>query len=384
MDNRQKKRVILPLAALLILIFTVPAWAQEAPGQNFDVGTALEEMGAGELLDELPSQAQDMMEELDLSDMSFQEIIALSPEELGRGIWNMAVRQWKGPIRALFSLCGVTLLCAVLSGVHTSFLSGSLEQVFSVVTVLCSVAFLTQPIIDCITDTAASLRDCSAFLLSFIPVFAGLTAAGGHPVSAGNYHLLLFGACQMVSQLAVTILVPLMGIYLAFSMVSAAMPHMDLSGIAKGIRTAVCWVLGLATTLFTGLFSIQTMVSAGSDALSVKTGKFLVGSFVPVVGGALSDAFSAAQGCIHLMKTTLGAFGICIALITFLPILIRTVLWRLIAAAAGEVAELLEVKPMAQLMKAAGGTLSVMMALVMCFGLLVVVCTTVVTFLGMG
>ena len=77
------------------------------------------------------------------------------------------------------------------------------------------------------------------------------------------------------------------------------------------------------------------MVASGSDTVASKAAKFLIGSVVPVVGGALSDAFGATQGYLRLLKATVGVFGILIALMTFLPVFLQTVLWYFTVNLAG-------------------------------------------------
>ena len=87
------------------------------------------------------------------------------------------------------------------------------------------------------------------------------------------------------------------------------------------------------------LLTMQSALSSSMDAFTLKTSKMLVSSFVPVVGSALSEAISTASGCLKLVKSAVGIYGIGAAVCTFLPLLLRTASWYLvlsIGAAAGE------------------------------------------------
>ena len=77
------------------------------------------------------------------------------------------------------------------------------------------------PVLEVIQKAGEAVRASSTFMLSFIPVFAGITTAAGQPVTASLYQGLLFGVAQVVSSAANTIVVPLLSLFLAFSLVSA-------------------------------------------------------------------------------------------------------------------------------------------------------------------
>lgn len=56
--------------------------------------------------------------------------------------------------------------------------------------------------------------------------------------------------------------------------------------------------------------TIQGMTAATIDGVSIRTAKFAVDSFIPVVGGFLSDAVETIVGCSLLIKNAVGAFGL--------------------------------------------------------------------------
>ena len=82
------------------------------------------------------------------------------------------------------SVLGTVLLCAMLDGLKTSLWEGTLSTVFAAVAVVCVAASIVSPIIDCITTTAAAIRDYSNFVLAFIPIFSSIVTVGGQAVTA--------------------------------------------------------------------------------------------------------------------------------------------------------------------------------------------------------
>ena len=140
----------------------------------------------------------------------------------------------------------------------------------------------------------------------------------------------------------------------------------------------------MLTTLFVGILSLQTVIGSGGDGILLKTSKFLVGSFVPVIGGTLSDAMGAARSCLHLMKGLVGSLGMAVAALTFLPVLIEVSGWYLMLHTAAWAAQMLDCSRMSSVLRSVASAFSILLALVVCFGLLVLVSTTMVLSVGVA
>lgn len=190
------------------------------------------------------------------------------------------------------------------------------------------------------------------------------------------YNVLLFGACQGISSLLQAAFVPVISCYLSLAIVTEVVPQMGLAGIVSGFKKLITWALGLTMTLFVGLLSLQSAIAGGGDNVAVKTTKFMISSLIPGVGGSLSELFMATQGCVQLVKSTVGAAGIAIAVLTFLPVLLRVTLWQLVTAAGGIVGEMLGAGELSRLLKSVGSALSVMLAITLYYAMLFIVSTS--------
>ncbi len=160
------------------------------------------------------------------------------------------------------------------------------------------------------------------FITSFVPVYTGVVAASGKPLSAFAYQSILLTVIQVISYLSSHILIPLICIYLALSISGAATHRIRVGGIANAIRSAVVWCLGLFLTVFVSLLTIKSFVAGATDSVTFRAGKFLVGSLVPIVGSAVSEAMTVVQGSLGVIRTSVGTFGILIIVMTFLPAII--------------------------------------------------------------
>lgn len=373
-------------AAALLLAFCllcVPAWGAGYDYQG-EVDSFFRESEAGELLDKVPEEARDFLEDMETDGEVTDMVNSFTPQKFLSGVWKTFQEQLRAPVRLLVSLTGILVLCALLESFGASFSSGGVEAVFGVVVAVFISSIIIDPIVGCIVDAREVIQDFGVFILTFIPVFAGVVTASGQPMTGAAYNLFLFWMCQVTARLVTAVFLPLLCAYLALSVISVVCPKLELGGLIDGIKTFVTWALGLILTVFIGLLSVQTVVAAGGDTIAARTTKFFIGSMIPVVGGALSDLFAAAQGCIQLVKGTLGAFGVLVTAVTFLPVLIRTGTWYLTVYLGGIVSQLFHQPTITKLLKALSSTLGTIMAVLLYDALLVIISTTllIVTFRG--
>ena len=288
------------------------------------------------------------------------------------------------PLRLLGTLIGMVVLCAVLGALRQNGTTSGMDEPFSVVAAASALVLLGEPVFGCVERTVQSLRECSLFVMSFAPVLSGILIAGGSPASAGAYNLMLYFVSQLLAELASKTLLPLLGVYLALCILSPLAPFLQVGQLTRAIHRLTCWGLGVLTTLFVGILSLQTVIGSGGDGILLKTSKFLVGSFVPVIGGTLSDAMGAARSCLHLMKGLVGSLGMAVAALTFLPVLIEVSGWYLMLHTAAWAAQMLDCSRMSGVLRSVASAFSILLALVVCFGLLVLVSTTMVLSVGVA
>ena len=110
----------------------------------------------------------------------------------------------------------------------------------------------------------------------------------------------------------------------------------------------------------------------------------MISSFVPVVGGALSDAYNSVFGCLGVVKNTVGVFGIIAIAVTFLPVVLELILMMASLWGAAAIGEVFGREKEVSILKAASSALTVMLGVILCYGLMIIVSITVMLMLGTG
>ena len=382
------KKVLCCFAAAVLaafLLFTPACGAQVSSGSDGLEQYYAEQFaksGAGDLPDKLPEDTRKSLEGLGISGADWKSITDISPQNYFQKILSIFSGQLKNPLRVAACVVSVILLCSLLNGLKLSFGEKSLGGVVGMVGALCICTLVIAPIVSCIQDAADVLKAGAGFLLACIPVLTGIMIAAGQPVSAGSYNLLMLAAGNAVSIFAAGFLVPLMNIFLALSVVSSISPNISLNGLCAALNKTVKWVMGLGMTLFTGLITMHSFVSASLDSTSSKAAKFIVSSFVPVVGNALGEALHTVNGCVKTLKSGVGAFGLLAGIFLFLPVVVECILWVLTLSICSGIAQIFDLKETTSLLKASSDVVSTMLAILLCSMTVLIISTVLMLIIG--
>ena len=176
------------------------------------------------------------------------------------------------------------------------------------------------------------------FITKLSPLFAALMVSAGAAASAAAFHPVLSGAVYLISILVEQCLVPLAYFGAILGIVGKISPRVQISNATRLIRSVSKWILTAALTLFTGITALYGFSAPVLDGVAVKSVKFAVGSFVPVVGGLLADTVETVLSGTKLMKNAVGTAGLltvaAICIVPVLKIFVMYFMLRLCAAAA--------------------------------------------------
>ena len=112
-------------------------------------------------------------------------------------------------------------------------------------------------------------------------------------------------------------------------MISSISPELKLDGLSDIIKKSVFGTLSFAAAIFSTILSLKGIMAISSDNLISKGIKLAVNSAVPVVGGAISEAYSSIVGSLSLLKNAVGMFGIVAVSVINLPVILELLFWIL-------------------------------------------------------
>ena len=368
---------------LLLLLFALPA-AAETETQTVDelYQQQLEASGADDLLDKLPDETKALMDKLGITGLDADGFSALEPNSIVNNLLNLLSQESSGPLQTAGILLGIILLCALMESIKQTVKEPAMSEVFGVVCALGACTAVLIPVSACIQRICEAAESTSIFMISFVPVYAGVVLATGQIATAASYQTVVLFVAELISLMATYLIVPVMTISLALSLTGSVTTGMKLDAVGGLINKASGWLLGLTTTLFVGLLSLQGIVGAAADSLSGRAIKLSLSSFVPVVGSALGEAVNTVRGCLTLLKSTIGGFGILATALIVLPPLLECAMWMACLSVCNLAAEMFELGQISTLLKAVQSVVKTLIGVLAACSLFMIIATTIVTVAG--
>lgn len=372
-----KKCMMLMIVLLLLSGFTAAA------ADEVDTDAIYEEYysdsGADALTDALPDYAQQLIDGLGLDIADYQSFSDASSTGMLQIVAGIVGDGLKTPLKSLAVCISVVLLSAVVASLGGE----EMIQVSGYISVLAVAAGGFYPLIQTVENTVTAIQGVSGFVTAFVPVYAGILLAGGKAATAASVNSLLLFAAWLVSSVISALVIPVVSAYTAL-VFSTSATDLKVIGLTDSIKKFATWVLGLSLTIFCGVLGIQTGVSAAGDNVSLKAARFVAGSFLPVVGSAVSDALSTVGSCIGLLRSTTGAYGLVAIVAIMLPVLAELTAWRLVLLLSETASDLFTTPKLSALFKNIGSAVSILIGVAIWITLLFIISLTVVVISGGG
>ncbi len=176
------------------------------------------------------------------------------------------------------------------------------------------------------------------FMESLIPLLMVLVAGSGAVASAGIFHPLMLAVTNLVAILTKRWVLPLVLMATLVELVSVWLPKFSLNTLGALLRQVGLTLLGGLMSVFLGIMAIEGAAGSVADGVTLRTGKFLANTFVPVIGKMFSDAMEAVLGSSLLLKNAVSVFGalgiIVLVLFPLIKLFAMMVLYRMGAAAS--------------------------------------------------
>lgn len=332
-----------------------------------------------EVEDEITSSIEDELKEF--KDSLPDEVVDFLPEGIFEGNFSLLLNEgldeksiWSYIIDYFFAGLGTVLksfsgilvlilISSVFEMLGSSFSNSALSSAFTICSGLCIALTVFNLCYSLATAVSTYIETICSVMTSFAPIMAILQIMGGGITSAGitNAAMVLF--ISVVDGFLVAFMLPLVNLCLMFSCIKG-LGGIEFGTISKLVRNTFTSVTVFVMSVFMFIFSFKNVLSQGADSLSIKTARFAISSFVPIVGASINDALRTVSSSLSMIKNSCGILAIiCIALI-MLPIIIYVFLNKISFGLLASVSKMLHCEKQAVILEEADSLCSYMLTLV--------------------
>ena len=227
---------------------------------------------------------------------------------LGRYFWGEV---WGGGV-LLGKILVLGVILAVLQQLSAAFERTATSKMAFYVCYLTLGAMVVTVLGLALRTGKEAVEGMVSFVQALLPVLLTLLAATGGFTTAAVMHPAVLGSLAVIGTLIKNMVLPLIAFGVLLGFADRLSDGLQVSRLAGLLRNTGLALLGVVSTAFVGVLTVQGVAGAVTSGVALRTARYATGAFVPVVGGMLADAFEAVVGTSLLVKSAVGIAGIVI------------------------------------------------------------------------
>ncbi len=237
-------------------------------------------------------------------------------KKIGASILSYIFRELNIVLKFIASILVIALLSALLKNLQDAFnIEEGVTQIAFFACYALLIMLLTKSFFISLNLGKEVLTSIIDFMNVIVPVIVMLIATSGGVTSAVTIDPIVLGAVSITPRIYTYFLFPLILAYFTLQFVNNLSSEFKIDRMCKFIKQVVMISQGFILTIFVGILTLRGMTADTLDAVAVKTVKFAVDNFVPIVGKAFSDAITTVAGYSLAMKSVITSLGVIVLVV---------------------------------------------------------------------
>ena len=276
---------------------------------------------------DIDNNVQDTLDKIDFGDLGNQSVFGGGTflEKIGEILSGEFADSHSNIFGAVLSLVGGVIgdiLPMIVLIIAISILSGFMQtlrhensgsgvrDVIHFVTYSAIVVLILYTVADVVMTTGQTLNNIKTQMDIIFPILLALMASTGASASTSIYQPAIVLLSNGIMQIFAFVIMPLFIIILVFSIIGNLSPNSKYDKFVDFFSSIYKWTLGITFTVFLAFLSIQGITAGTHDSISIRATKFTMSSYVPFMGGYLSQGFDLIMASSILIKNAIGMAGL--------------------------------------------------------------------------
>ncbi|WNQ09400.1 stage III sporulation protein AE [Paenibacillus aurantius] len=314
-----------PLPALILLVLALLLWGS---------GTALAEGPADSIIKEQAEQVDTVKVEAFWNQLmkeyggylpesrapTFMELLvpgskAFSFSSMAKGLLRFFFHEVLVNGKLVATIVILSVFSMILETLQAAFEKNTVSKVAFGICYMVLIVLAVNSFHVGIGYAKSAIEGMIQFMIAVIPLLLTLLASMGNLVSVSVLHPLIIFMIHTVSTAIYMVVFPLLFFSAILHIVSSLSQRFKVTQLANMLRSVSVGLLGLFVTVFLGVISVQGATGAVTDGVTIRTAKYVSGTFIPVVGRMFSDASDTVIGASLLVKNAVGLAGVVILIL---------------------------------------------------------------------
>ncbi len=188
-----------------------------------------------------------------------------------------------------------------------------------------------------VSNATASINSMQKQMSAIFPIILTMMTALGASSSVGVFQPALAVFSNISAKIFSAIIIPIFTLSFAFNIIGNLSNNVKLDKFNSFFSSLFKWLVGVLFTVFFAIVSIQGITAGSFDSVSIRTVKFTMSSYVPVLGGYLSQGMDIILATSVLVKNAVGLVGVFVLLSSILAPILEIVVVSLLLKGASAI-----------------------------------------------
>ena len=226
------------------------------------------------------------------------------------GIKVLLFDELKSSLKVASIIIVLALLSSVLKSLDNSFSSGAVSKIITYIIFITMVSLTLVGFKDVLEICSNTIDSTVGLMKIIMPVLITLLVLIGFPITSTVLNPIFIGGVTFINIIFKKFLFASIALAFAILVVNNLSKSIKLKKLSSFIKQINLVSIGAMFTIYLGLVSMQGLYVKSIDNFAVKTTKYAIGNFIPVVGSFVSDSVDILLSSSQLIKGVFGGVGL--------------------------------------------------------------------------
>ena len=277
-------------------------------------------------------------------------------------------------VKTVLSMCIIIvvigIICSLIKNLQSAFSSESISEIAFYACYALMIIVLTRTFIISLDLAKDIITQISGFMSKLLPILVVMLGVAGGFTESATMDPIVLGTTIIIPKIYLNIILPLILITFVLQFTNNISTEPKISNLCSLVKSSVLWIQGLILTVYIGLLTVRGITASTIDAVTLKTAKFTIDNFIPIVGKTFSDAIASVAGYSLIIKNAIGSVGLLVLILIILYPNIKIFLSSIILKISSSLLEPIADKRITKAVFSAGDSLILILSSVLCVSLM--------------
>lgn len=234
-------------------------------------------------------------------------------------------------------IIGIGVIASLLGQIKSKFAEKSTADIVHFVCFCLIIVIMASSVNKLVDNVKNTLNIMQTQINILFPIILTLMAGIGSVSSVGVFQPVLAVMSSVISVVITKVVLPIFIFSFVLNVIGHLSNNVKLDKFSSFLSSLFKWIIGITFTIFFAVMSIQGISAGAFDSVSLRTAKFTISSYVPVMGGYLSQGMDVLLASGVLIKNSVGLVGILIILSTIISPILEIVIFSLLLKAVSAI-----------------------------------------------